>query len=84
MSDLLSLDQAPAGLGAALRNAGFEQFTAIQHAVLQPELSDRDLRISSQTGSGKTVALGLLLGPSVADACAQQLPRKARSPRPAA
>ena len=28
MSDLLSLEQAPAGLGAALRNAGFEQFTA--------------------------------------------------------
>ena len=84
MSDLLSLDQAPAGLGAALRNAGFEQFTAIQHAVLQPELADRDLRISSQTGSGKTVALGLLLGPSVAEACAQQLPRKARGPRAAA
>ena len=84
MSDLLSLDQAPAGLGAALRNAGFEQFTAIQHAVLQPELVDRDLRISSQTGSGKTVALGLLLGPSVAEACAQQLPRKARGPRAAA
>ncbi|MGB5702924.1 MAG: DEAD/DEAH box helicase, partial [Polyangiales bacterium] len=60
MSELLRLEQAPAGLGAALRNAGFESFTAIQQAVLDPELVDRDLRISSQTGSGKTVALGLL------------------------
>ena len=84
MSDILSLEQAPAGLGAALRKAGFEQFTAIQHAVLQPELAGRDLRISSQTGSGKTVALGLLLGPSVAEACAQQPPRKDRGSRVAA
>jgi ATP-dependent RNA helicase DeaD len=84
MSDILSLEQAPAGLGAALRKAGFEQFTAIQHAVLQPELAGRDLRISSQTGSGKTVALGLLLGPSVAEACAQQSPRKDRGSRVAA
>ena len=30
------------------------------------------------------MALGLLLGPSVAEACTQQLPRKARGPRAAA
>jgi len=77
MSDLLSLEQAPAGLGAALRKAGFEEFTAIQQAVLKPELAERDLRISSQTGSGKTVALGLLLGPTVAEACEAQRKRKA-------
>jgi ATP-dependent RNA helicase DeaD len=84
MSDLLSLEQAPAGLGAALRNAGFQQFTAIQRAILQPELASRDLRISSQTGSGKTVALGLLLAQTVAEACSKQPARKARAPRVAA
>ncbi len=71
MSDPLSLEEAPAGLGAALRNAGFESFTAIQQAILDPALADRDLRISSQTGSGKTVALGLLLAPAVAIAAAK-------------
>jgi ATP-dependent RNA helicase DeaD len=84
MSELLSLEQAPAGLGAALRTAGFESFTAIQQAILKPELEGRDLRISSQTGSGKTVALGLLLAPTVAIAAATAHPRKARKAAPAA
>ena len=78
MSELLSLEQAPMGLGAALRKAGFEEFTAIQQAILSPELAGRDLRISSQTGSGKTVALGLLLAPTVANAVATVSSRKAR------
>ena len=78
MSELLSLEQAPAGLGAALRTAGFEQFTAIQQAILNPELTGRDLRISSQTGSGKTVALGLLLAPAVANAAEATPLRKGR------
>ncbi len=85
MSEPLTLEQAPAGLGAALRKAGFEQFTAIQQAILDPELSGRDLRISSQTGSGKTVALGLLLAPSVAiaTATAAAQPKKGRRSAPA-
>jgi len=78
MSELLSLEQAPAGLGAALRKAGFESFTAIQQAILNPELTGRDLRISSQTGSGKTVALGLLLAPTVASAAEAAPSRKGR------
>lgn len=83
MTELLSLDQAPAGLGAALRNAGFEHFTAIQKAILDPNLAGRDLRVSSQTGSGKTVALGLLLAPKVATAAAVPRPKKLRKPAPA-
>ena len=80
MTELLDLERAPAGLGAALRNAGFEAFTAIQKAILDPALTGRDLRISSQTGSGKTVALGLILAPAVAEAAATCVgrPRKAR------
>src|SRR5262249_12584665 len=35
--------------------------TPVQQAVLDPELEGRDLRITSQTGSGKTVAIGFVL-----------------------
>ena len=48
-------------LAAALEGRGFEALTPVQEAVLKPELEGRDLRISSQTGSGKTVAIGLAL-----------------------
>ncbi len=48
-------------LGQALTELGFVELTAVQHAVLEPKVADFDLRITSQTGSGKTVAIGLLL-----------------------
>ncbi|MCA9698720.1 MAG: DEAD/DEAH box helicase, partial [Myxococcales bacterium] len=50
-----------APLAAAIRERGFTDLTAVQHAVLAPEASGKNLRISSETGSGKTVALGLVL-----------------------
>ena len=55
-------------IAAALRDKGFERLTPVQEAVLEPELDGRDLRISSQTGSGKTVAIGLAVRGIVADA----------------
>lgn len=51
----------PAPLATALRRRGFTALTAVQRAVLEAECEGRDLRISSQTGSGKTVALGIAL-----------------------
>ncbi len=51
----------PAPLRAAMHRRGFTQLTAVQQAALAPGLEGRNLRISSQTGSGKTVALGLVL-----------------------
>ena len=51
----------PPLLAAAMRNRGFEELTSVQRAVLAAESEGRDLRISSQTGSGKTVAIGLAL-----------------------
>ncbi|HET9958186.1 MAG TPA: DEAD/DEAH box helicase [Polyangiaceae bacterium] len=48
-------------LSEALEGKGYEALTPVQVAVLQPELENRDLRISSQTGSGKTVAIGIVL-----------------------
>jgi ATP-dependent RNA helicase DeaD len=47
------------GLYDALSQRGFESLTPVQEAVLSPEHEGRDLRISSKTGSGKTVAIGL-------------------------
>jgi ATP-dependent RNA helicase DeaD len=55
----------PAALGPALLGAlerkGYTTLTSVQTAILDPALSGRDLRITSQTGSGKTVAVGIAL-----------------------
>ena len=53
-------------LVAALQKKGFTSLTSVQQAVLEPALADRDLRITSQTGSGKTVAIGLVVADLVA------------------
>ncbi|HVH44375.1 MAG TPA: DEAD/DEAH box helicase, partial [Labilithrix sp.] len=53
-------------LAGALEKKGFDRLTPVQEAVLRPDLQGRDLRISSQTGSGKTVAIGLALRDDVA------------------
>ncbi|RIK91337.1 MAG: hypothetical protein DCC71_25170, partial [Proteobacteria bacterium] len=50
----------PALVGALARR-GYDALTPVQRAVLDPGLAGRDLRIHSQTGSGKTVAIGFAL-----------------------
>jgi len=57
----------PAPLAAAMRRRGFVDLTSVQRAVLDTESEGRDLRISSQTGSGKTVAIGLALARHLAE-----------------
>ena len=54
------------GLAAALAQKGYASLTSVQEAVLDPAIGERDLRITSQTGSGKTVAIGLSLRDLVA------------------
>ena len=59
-------------LASALEKRGFSALMPVQQAMLAPELAGRDLRVSSQTGSGKTVAIGLAIrqlaeGPSPAE-----------------
>jgi ATP-dependent RNA helicase DeaD len=49
----------------ALAGRGYEDPTQVQQAVLQPEAADRDLLVSAQTGSGKTVAFGLAIAPTI-------------------
>jgi ATP-dependent RNA helicase DeaD len=48
-------------LERALTDKGYNDPTPVQAAVLQPEATDRDLLVSAQTGSGKTVAYGLAM-----------------------
>ena len=57
--------RVPAPLRAALERRGFTELTAVQEAALEACAQSRDLRISSQTGSGKTVALGFVMAPAL-------------------
>ncbi|HEY1957439.1 MAG TPA: DEAD/DEAH box helicase [Polyangiaceae bacterium] len=67
------MDDAGFGLlrpafAGALEKKGFKELTSVQRAVLDPALAGRDLRITSQTGSGKTVAIGLVVADSLTPA----------------
>ncbi|MFO0613786.1 MAG: DEAD/DEAH box helicase [Polyangiaceae bacterium] len=64
---------------AALEKKGFVELTPVQRAVLEVEHAGRDLRITSQTGSGKTVAIGLVLADWVAPD--PSLSERSRKPR---
>ncbi len=55
----------PAPIAAALEERGYAEATSVQAAVLQPEAAGRDLVVSAQTGSGKTVAFGLAMVPEL-------------------
>ena len=50
-----------AALARALSERGYEEPTPVQSAVLASEAEGRDLLVSAQTGSGKTVAFGVAL-----------------------
>ena len=58
----------PSLLGEALAARGYEAPTPVQAAVLEDEAGGRDLIVSAQTGSGKTVAFGLAMAPQLLEA----------------
>ena len=58
-------------LGQALSKRGYSELTPVQKAVLAPEVSGADVLVSAQTGSGKTVAFGLTLAPTLLDGAAR-------------
>ena len=55
----------PPTLRSALDERGYAEPTPVQSAVLAPETAGRDLLVSAQTGSGKTVAYGLAMAPDL-------------------
>ena len=62
-SQSLSFSSAHPALGRALAARSYVDPTPVQAAVLAEGATDRDLLVSAQTGSGKTVAFGLALAP---------------------
>jgi ATP-dependent RNA helicase DeaD len=55
----------PAPIASALEAKGYAEPTPVQEAVLAAETAGRDLLVSAQTGSGKTVAFGLAVVPNL-------------------
>ena len=56
-----------APLAAALAAKGYASLTSVQQAVLESDAEGRDMLVSAQTGSGKTVAFGLAIAPQLLD-----------------
>lgn len=54
-------DHLPAPIAKAIADHGYTSLTDVQSAVLAPEAAGRDLIVSAQTGSGKTVGFGLAM-----------------------
>jgi ATP-dependent RNA helicase DeaD len=55
----------PPLLSEALSARGYSAPTPVQAAVLEADAEGRDLIVSAQTGSGKTVAFGLAMAPQL-------------------
>ena len=63
----MSFPTTSAPLARALAERNYDQPTPVQIAVLADEAADRDLLVSAQTGSGKTVAYGLAIASNLLD-----------------
>ena len=61
----MTFENLPPLLSEALAARGYEAPTPVQAAVLEPDAMGRDLIVSAQTGSGKTVAFGLTMAPQL-------------------
>lgn len=63
----MSFDTLPDAFARALAARDYTTPTPVQRAVLAPGTEGRDLLVSAQTGSGKTVAYGLAMIESLLD-----------------
>ena len=54
-------------LAQALNNRGYTDLTPVQKSMVDPALTESDVLVSAQTGSGKTVAFGLAIAPTLLD-----------------
>ena len=52
-------------IAAALEAKGYSQLTPVQLAMANEEYGEADLLVSAQTGSGKTVAFGIAIAPTL-------------------
>lgn len=63
----MPFSRLPTPLAEALLARGYATPTSVQAAVIEPEADGRDLIVSAQTGSGKTVAFGLAMAAQLLD-----------------
>jgi ATP-dependent RNA helicase DeaD len=63
----MTFNKLPTLLSEALATRGYTAPTPVQAAVLDAEAGRRDLIVSAQTGSGKTVAFGLAVAADLLD-----------------
>lgn len=63
--DMSEFEGVLPALAQALTDRGYTALTPVQQAMLAPELTESDALVSAQTGSGKTVAFGLALAPTL-------------------
>ena len=63
----MPFSKLPPLLGDALSERGYAAPTPVQAAVLEADAHGRDLIVSAQTGSGKTVAFGLAMSADLLD-----------------
>jgi ATP-dependent RNA helicase DeaD len=78
MQETMTFESLPTLLSEALSARGYAAPTPVQAAVLEPEALGRDLVVSAQTGSGKTVAFGLAMAGDLLDE--RGLARNSNSP----
>ncbi len=64
---IMTFEKLPPLLSEALSARGYTALTPVQSAVIQEDAEGRDLVVSAQTGSGKTVAFGLAMAPQILD-----------------
>ena len=76
---MTAFENAHPALAGALAAQGYDVPTPVQAAVLAPEVSAADLLVSAQTGSGKTVAFGLAIAPTLLD-CADRFAERNAKP----
>ncbi|HZG31691.1 MAG TPA: DEAD/DEAH box helicase, partial [Sphingopyxis sp.] len=57
----MAFDHLSPVLADALTARGYEALTPVQAQVVEADAAGRDLLVSAQTGSGKTVAFGLAM-----------------------
>ena len=63
----MTFSASPPPLARALTERNYDQLTPVQTAVLADNADGRDLLVSAQTGSGKTVAYGLAIAKNLLD-----------------
>ena len=64
---VLTFRKIPAAIARALAERDYNEATPVQAAVLEATAQERDLLVSAQTGSGKTVAFGIAMAQTLLD-----------------